>query len=278
MPPPILTQHYGTATGPLGFPLLDRQAFALDTVLKALPKESAYQYRKALITRGPTEVSPGERSDVSWISTEDPDRVSDVVLARGMNDSQFKLNPIVTLQHCYSLPPVGKSIWRKRIKDGELAGIKAKTQYPKRPDSWKDTDWPPDTTFSLIQAGLLMGKSIGFLPTKAHAPTDDEIKKNAELQGVRRIIDEWLLLEYACVYIPCQQNAVVEAVSKGVKIPDDILELFKIPKAWTELPVMPFTTESEVLKSIDRQINAIDFHRLARQTVEDGIDRARGRV
>jgi hypothetical protein len=62
-------------------------------------------------------------------------------------------NPIVTLQHCYSLPPVGKSVWRKRYKDGDMVGVKAKTQYPKRPDSWQDTDWPPDTTFSLIQAG-----------------------------------------------------------------------------------------------------------------------------
>jgi hypothetical protein len=110
------------------------------------------------------------------------------------------------------------------------------------------------------------------------SPTDDEIKKNADLQGVQRIIDEWLLLEYACVYIPCQQNAVVEAASKGVRIPNQILELFKIPKAWTELSGMPFTTEAEVLKSIDRQINAIEFRALARQTVEDGIDRARGRV
>src|SRR5439155_21793921 len=113
--------------------------------------------------------------------------------------------------------------------------------------------------------GLLMGKSIGFLPTKAHAPTDDEIKKDADLQSVRRIIDEWLLLEYACVYLPCQQNAVVEAVSKGVKIPDDILELFKIPKAWTEPaqpetpPVFPFTPFEEIEKSIAKRIECFDF-------------------
>jgi hypothetical protein len=72
------------------------------------------------------------------------------------------------------------------------------------------------------------------------------------------LLGEWLLLEYACVYIPCQKNAVVEAVS--------------------ELPVMPFTPEAEILKSIDHQIAAIDFHHLARQAVEDGIDRARGRI
>ena len=45
---------------------------------------------------------------MSWISTEDVDRSNEVVLARGMNDSQFKLNPIVTMQHAYWLPPVGK--------------------------------------------------------------------------------------------------------------------------------------------------------------------------
>lgn len=35
-----------TTEGPLGFPLTDRQAFALDQVLKALPKDDAYQYRR----------------------------------------------------------------------------------------------------------------------------------------------------------------------------------------------------------------------------------------
>jgi hypothetical protein len=97
----ILTRHYGTAVGPLGFPLLDRQAFALEAILKALPKEEAFAYRKTLIAGKPAEVLPGERSDVSWISTEDPDRANEVVIARGMNDSQFRLNPIVTLQHQY---------------------------------------------------------------------------------------------------------------------------------------------------------------------------------
>jgi hypothetical protein len=271
----FLKPHYDTE-GPFGLPMKDTQAQAFEAIIKTLPEPAEPKF--VTLDKAPSELSPGERADVSWICTEDIDRDQEIVVAKGMNDFHFKLNPIVTLQHCYSLSPVGKSVWRKRINDGELTGIKAKTQYPKRPDNWKETDWPPDTTFSLIQAGLLLGKSIGFLPTKAHAPTDDEIKKNAELQSVRRIIDEWLLLEYACVYLPCQQNAVVEEVSKGVRIPDGILELFKIPKAWTELPVLPFTTEAEVLKSIDRQINAIDFHHLAHQAVEDGIDRARGRV
>ena len=99
-------------------------------LLKTLPKTKDYEYRKTLVGRPPTELNPGERSDVSWISTESMDRMGEVVLAKGMNDAQFQQNPLVTLGHAYWMPPVGKSLWRKRVKDGDLAGIKAKTQYP----------------------------------------------------------------------------------------------------------------------------------------------------
>lgn len=79
--------------GPLGFPLTDRQALALDAILKALLQSDEFRYRKTVLAKGPSELLPGERSDVSWISTEDPDRTNEVVLARGMNDGQmFFLN------------------------------------------------------------------------------------------------------------------------------------------------------------------------------------------
>src|SRR6516225_5070922 len=172
-------KDHTTTEGPLGFPVTDRQAIALDAILKALPKDDAFRYRKAVITKGPSEVLPGERTDVSWISTEDPDRTAEVVMARGMNDSQFKQNPIVTMQHAYWLPPVGKSLWRKVVRDGTQTGIKAKTQYPARPASWPgEKDWPADMAFALVQADLLRGKSIGFLPTKVHLPKISEKQQN----------------------------------------------------------------------------------------------------
>src|SRR5262249_13007814 len=146
------------------------------TILKALPKDEAFRYRKTVAAKGPSEVLSGERCDVSWISTEDPDRTREVVVARGMNDSQFKLNPIVTMQHAYYLPPVGKSLWRKVVKDGSLQGVKAKTHYPNRPVEWpQEKEWPADIALSLVQADLLRGKSIGFLPTKVHTPKTKEI-------------------------------------------------------------------------------------------------------
>ena len=132
-----------------------------------------------------------------------------------MNDSQFQANPLVTLGHAYWLPPVGKSLWRRRVKDGEPRRHQGEDAVPAAPGSWPDGEpWPPDKVFALVQAGLLQGKSIGFLPTKVHIPDDAERQKNS-WGDVALVIDEWLLLEYACVFLPANQDALVEAVSKG---------------------------------------------------------------
>jgi hypothetical protein len=192
-------RQYGPATGPLGFPMLDKQAFALESILKALPKDATYAYRKSVLAQKPAEVLPGERSDVSWISTEDPDRANEVVLAKGLNDGQYQLNPIVTLQHQYHLPPVARSLWRKVVKDGDRKGVKAKSQYPAKPDGW-DGAWPADVAFALVQADLLRGKSIGFLPVKVHTPSAEE-RRQKDWDHVGLVIDEWILLEYACTFL-----------------------------------------------------------------------------
>jgi hypothetical protein len=268
-----LKQHYGDTEGPLGIPCTDKQALALDRILRELPKDDAYAPGKAVVAKAPTELLTGERADVSWISTEDIDRQHDIVLARGMSDEHFKLNPVVTMQHCYWLPPVGRSLWRKRVKDGPRQGIKAKTQYPPRPEAWPaGSDWPPDVAFTLVQSGLLCGKSIGFLPTKVRQPTEEEIGHDPRWGEVRRIIEEWILLEYACVYLPAQQNAVVESVSKGL-IPADFRKALGLAD-----PVIPFTTQDEIERAIERRIEALDFSALATRVVQVACDRARGRI
>ena len=97
----FLKTHYGPVEGPLGFPMPDRAARTLDTLLKSLPRTPEYEYRHLVTAKAATEINPGERSDVSWISSESPDRTREVVIAKGMNDSQFAANPIVTLGHAY---------------------------------------------------------------------------------------------------------------------------------------------------------------------------------
>jgi hypothetical protein len=278
----FLKQFYGSVEGPLGLPMQDRQALALDSVLKTLPKSDEFRYRKAITGQGASELLPGERSDVSWISTESPDRTHEVVLAKGFNDAHFKLNPIVTLNHAYWAPPVGKSLWRKAVKDGDRRGIKAKTQYPVRPDDWPaEKEWPPDVAFSLVRSDLLRGKSIGFLPLKVHTPCDNE-RHLPGWKDVDVVIDEWLLLEYACCFLPVQQQAVVEAVSKSAvpAIPPLMLTALGLDSALFQpaAKALAFTPLEEVEKAIQRQLAAINFDGLARRAVQETLDRLRGRV
>jgi hypothetical protein len=285
---PDFLKDYGNTEGPLGFPMRDREARTLDTLLKSLPHTPEFKYRHRVTAKGLTEVNPGERSDVSWISTETPDRARDVVIARGMNDSQFQANPIVTLSHAYWLPPVGRSLWRKRVKDGAppdgAIGIKAKTQYPPRPEAWPSADpWPPDQVFALIQSGLLQGKSIGFLPLKVHIPDDKEVQKNDWDDRVGLVIDEWLLLEYACVFLPANQEALVESVSKGATqlSPElaralglDLSGLIAAPAS----KVLAFTPLDEVRRAVESALSTINFSDLARQVAHEVWEKARGRV
>jgi hypothetical protein len=301
-----LRQYYGSCEGPLGFPMQDRQATVVDTLLKSLPKGKEFEYRRLSGDKlAATETSPGERSDVSWITTESPDRQNEVVIAKGMNDSQFVLNPIVTLNHCYHMPPVGKSLWRKRAKDGTLVGIKAKTQYPPAPANWPEgEEWPPDCAFSLVQADLLRGKSIGFLPTAVHVPTDAERRaKSGEARAgsglstlgsgpsgdwskVDLVIDEWILLEYACVFLPAQQNAVVENVSKALPgIPKNFVKALGLQGVGTGVrgqgsgiseEGIAFTSLSELENCIARRI--AHWQPDIEHVIQEVLDRHRGRV
>ncbi|MCI0380330.1 MAG: hypothetical protein L0215_22325 [Gemmataceae bacterium] len=225
--------------GPVGLPLLDAQAKALAARITQIPKDDAFLPRRLATQRGVSVLLADQRSDISWITVESPDHLGDLVLADGMDDSIYRLNPIVTLNHSYTTPPVGRSVWRRvmRLRDSSVvgtlrvplladgtrsvpatfqpAGVKAKTVYPPRPDDWSG-DWPADTAFQLVEAGLLRGKSIGFLPLHRHSPTEQERTKNPRLDKVRFVVTRWLLLEYACCFLPMQPFALVEEVKKAL--------------------------------------------------------------
>lgn len=266
-----------TTEGPLGFPMTDKQARSLDMLLKQLPKEKEYGYRKTIFHKAATELNPGARSDVSWISTEAVDRYGHVVVASGMDDSQFALNPIVTLNHQYDIPPIGRSLWRQVVAEGFTSGVKAKTVYPPKPASWGADSWPPDKVFTLIQAGLLNGKSIGWLPTKLHYASAAEAEQNAWPDGTL-VIEEWLLIEYAVATIPVNPETVVEIVAKASPLPAELCKALGWDEAIFRRAATgagtSFTPLAEIENAAARAVHALDLPRL----VQDAFDRKRGRV
>ncbi|MEI6684770.1 MAG: hypothetical protein WCN64_01420, partial [Planctomycetota bacterium] len=170
------------AHGPFNIPLPDHLAYRLEAIVKSLPRDPIYTLKRTSLATKVSlnqslDASNTQRSDVSWISEESIDRSGDIVLANGMDDSLFGANPVVTLNHNYELAPVGLSAWRKPSAESGFKGIKAKTIYPTRPESFpQNLPWIPDQIFALVQTGLLAGKSIGFLPLIARNPTSQEIR------------------------------------------------------------------------------------------------------
>ena len=129
---------------------------------------------------------------------------------------------------------------------------------------------------------MMQGKSVGFLRLKSHSPSSHEIAADPAMAQVSRVIDEWLLIEYACTFLPMNQAALVEAVSKSGIAPERLkaagIELPPLPQPPPPSRLMPFTPESEIHNAIRRRIAAFDFEALAHRAIADGLDRSCGRV
>lgn len=226
----LLQKAYGMTEGPLGVPMPDVMAFAVEAALKDMPAEC-----RELVKDGPVrKVTPtpeirfeeGERADISVITTAVVDRDREVIDPRGVDVKQFsKTGMPVPWAHDYTALPVGRGLWVMFDKAKNL--LRAKTIYHTRPDDWQG-DWFADAVWHLIKNDGLRGKSIGFLPLQIHAPTPDDVRTRPELADATLIYDKTMMLEYSVAPIPANPDALVQAAAKtksaGVMVPRSIFE------------------------------------------------------
>lgn len=217
-----------TTLGPLGndgFPMTDEMARLLESQIKQMEPEGL-AYTRAFVGKAAPELVPGERADISIISDESIDRDNEVVLAKGLDVKPFLKNPVVPVGHNYVEPPVGRATWVKRVGDG----WKAKTIYANRPTEYPaGVAFPADLIWALVSQEILNGKSIGFMPLAASAPTTKEIEARPELASVKTVIRKASMFEYSVVTVPANANAIVEAVAKiakGQTLPEKYREMF----------------------------------------------------
>lgn len=156
-------------------------------------------------------VDPGRMLIRSVITTNDPDRVGDVVVPLGLKNAEdYLLNPVVLWAHDRQrVPPIGTCEWL----DVQPRRVVAETRFA------QDVRFAEDV-FRLYEQGVLRGWSIGFLP----------LRLTPLSKGHR--IDQWDLLEYSAVPIPENPGALTLALQKGCvkdstlrewleRIPDD---------------------------------------------------------
>lgn len=179
------------------------------------------QFRTFVATKESTDE---DNTAIAAISTDTIDRDKEVMLPKGVDFENYNKNPVVLWVHDYSGTPVGKTQW---VKQGRKY-IKAKWE-------WADTEKAQEIK-QLWDGGFLNAVSVGFIVSKSHEPTPDEIKKTPEWAEVLLVIDEWELLEFSIVPVPANPAALVaavkelkisEATQKELGIDDETIVVYK---------------------------------------------------
>jgi len=157
-----------------------------------------------------TDIKLNDREFIAKITTNIRDRDNEIVSTEGIDLRQYNKNMVILWAHDYIQPAIGRARWIKRFTDPvtrETALIAKGLMAKGTPRA--------EEVLTLMQQEILNTISIGFIPIAGHEPTDEEIKADANLKGVRWIHDKVVLLEFSIVNVPANPNATIEAVSKG---------------------------------------------------------------
>jgi hypothetical protein len=182
-------------------------------------------------------VDEGKMCATFVISTDDPDRVDDVVTTKGIHLDNFKTNPIAFYGHQALILPIGK--WADRDNDRctiRLAEHRATGTCYFSQRSKQATD-----VFDLVVEGILRATSIGFNPMAEPVPRDGRKANPISLERgfVFPRVD---LLEVSIVGIPAQPTATLVreylAGAKGRRLDGPVRKslqaLAEAPPVWSQ--------------------------------------------
>jgi len=158
-------------------------------------------------------------------STEDTDRVGDIIQASGWQLKNYKKNPVFLWAHQYDAPPVGKAV-KVWLDDSRL---KFHIEFAKR----EDYEFA-DTIYKLYKGGFLRATSVGFMPI---ASEPIEVKDEDVMLGhspTRYLKQD--LLELSGCPVPANPNALAEAKTKGLITDKQMKVLEEVTEDLTEKP------------------------------------------
>ncbi len=171
---------------------------------------------------------PNERRITATVSTAIVDHDGEVLMPSGMDKSVFNENPLFLLHHDDQSWPLGKwdtssVLQRKHGIVGEASFIERSPYHP------VGLEWLPDTALWYVQSGILKALSVGFIPQVRRPATTKDISDFGK--GCQCVTTQWQLLEISLVNIPANQQALIEAVGKGL-VPKDklgLVDFWEIP-------------------------------------------------
>ncbi len=138
-------------------------------------------------------------------STEDKDRMGDIIRADGWKLKPFKANPVFMWAHNYNQPPIGRA---KRVWiDKETKKLMFKIEFA-GPEVYEFAD----TIYKLYLGGFLHATSVGFIPLDWEGKDEE----NPFPKWEDNVYLSQELLELSAVPVPANANALVEARDSGL--------------------------------------------------------------
>lgn len=138
-------------------------------------------------------------------STEDKDRMGDIIRADGWKLKPFKANPVFMWAHDYGMPPIGRAtkVW----VDKETKRLMFKIEFA-GPEVYEFAD----TIYKLYLGGFLHATSVGFIPLD----WDGKTEESPYPPWGEAIYTKQELLELSAVPVPANAHALVEARDQGL--------------------------------------------------------------
>ena len=209
------------------------------------------------------------RQFTARITSEQMDRDREVLIAEGMDATEFKKSPTIFWNHWYD-QPIGKSLSIEKTDGAWLS----KAQIAARPADFQG-EFFPDFVWAMLSQGMISGVSVGFEPTEERRPSDQDKKRFGDT--VANIISKWKLLEWSIAPLQSNVGAVVTAVQKGVLSRDAValaLPGVELPEATKKtivissrpqaakmivvpapaIPVRPKRTAAEIGQAVAREL------------------------
>jgi HK97 family phage prohead protease len=134
-------------------------------------------------------------------STGDIDRDGDTIAPEAWDLKNFKKNPVIPLFHDYHSFPVAKAE-KIKVEDGKLMF---------KPQFAVDITPTAKAAYELYKGGYMSAFSVGFTPKE----WSDETRKDGRSGRNYTKVE---LLEVSAVLVPSNQNALIEARSKGIDV------------------------------------------------------------
>lgn len=159
------------------------------------------------------DVSPGDGKIIAKLTTDSVDRDGEVLIPQGMNSKDFEKNPVLFYNHEYD-QPIGRVVNMKRAEKA----VYGELEFAKRPEGFKGEFFPAFIE-ALVTQNMVKGVSVGFVPEPGGSRIANKGDRAKFGSNIKRVFNKWKLLEVSIAPLPANQDALVQAVGKGLITP-----------------------------------------------------------